>query len=279
MRAPCGRGGLVVDRIAVRGHPLVVEELAHVAATVVGQQHDDDGVFGQVLRGAQSRDDRHAARSADEKSFLAGEAPGHRERLGVADAMDLVHDRRVESGRPEVLADPFDVVAVDRAARVDRADRVGAHDAHGPVRRFEQVPPAAGDRAAGADAGHEVRDPAVGVAPDLGTGRLVVAARTVLVRVLVRLVGAGDLLDESRRDAVVRAGVVGLDRGRSDDDLGSVGAQDRLLVGGDLVGHDEDAAVPALLGDEGEPDAGVAARRLDDRAAGPAAVRRARPHR
>ena len=41
----------------------------------------------------------------------------------------------------------------------------------------------------------------------------------------------------------------------------------RPLVFGDLVGDDEDAAVSALLRDQGETDAGVAARGLDDRAA------------
>ena len=75
----------VVAEEAVGVHPLVVEDLRHVAATRVGQQHDDDGVLGQVLGGAQGGDDGHAARATDEQALLAGEAAGHLEGVGVAD--------------------------------------------------------------------------------------------------------------------------------------------------------------------------------------------------
>ncbi len=61
--------------------------------------------------------------------------------------------------------------------------------------------------------------------------------------------------------------MVRLDGGRAHDDLGPVGLEHVTLVLAHLVGADEDAGVAAALGDEREPDAGVAARRLDDGAA------------
>ena len=67
---------------------------------------------------------------------------------------------------------------------------------------------------------------------------------------------------------VVARGILGLDGHRAHDDLGAVRLEQGDLLGRHLVGHHEDAPVPALGGDDGEPDAGVAARRLDDRAAG-----------
>ena len=95
-----------------------------------------------------------------------------------------------------------------------------------------------------------------------------VVRRGVLgVGVLVGLVPPVDLGGESVRDLVVAARVFGVDGRRADDDLGAVGAEHGDLVAAHLVRHHEHAPVAALLGDERESDAGVAARRLDDRAA------------
>ena len=79
---------------AVVGHPLVVEDLAQVAAAAVGQQHDHDVVLGQLLGRPQRGDDGHAAGAADQQALLAGQPPGHREGVGVGDRDDLVGDRR-----------------------------------------------------------------------------------------------------------------------------------------------------------------------------------------
>ena len=130
-----------------------------------------------------------------------------------------------------------------------------------------QVAPGARDGAAGAGAGDEVGDPAVGVAPDLGAGRLVVRQRAVGVGVLVGLPGARGLAHQPVGRRVVGVGVVRRHGGRADDDLGAVGLEHVALVLGDLVGADEDARVAATLGDQGQPDAGVARGRLDDDAA------------
>ena len=121
--------------------------------------------------------------------------------------------------------------------------------------------------------GDEVGDLAVGVGPDLRTGRLVVTLRTHRIRVLVGLPRAVDLLDEPVGHAVVAVRIVGRHRGRAHHDVGAVRAQHVPLVLADLVGADEDALVAALLGDERQPDTGVARGRFDDGAAG-LAVRR-----
>ncbi len=114
----------------------------------------------------------------------------------------------------------------------------------------------------------EVRDPAVGVGPDLRAGGRVVAVGALGVGVLVRLPAAVDLLDQPVADRVVGVGVVRRDGGRGDDHLGAVGLEDVALVLADLVRAHEDAAVALALGDEGQADTGVAGGRLDDGAAG-----------
>ena len=111
-------------------------------------------------------------------------------------------------------------------------------------------------------------DRAVGVIPDLGTRRLVVAGRAHRVGVLVGLPRAVDLLDQTVGHAVVAVRVIGRHRRRAHHDLSSVGAQHILLVLADLVRADEDALVAALLGDQSQTDAGVAGCGFDDRAAG-----------
>ena len=259
------------DREAVLRQPLVVEDLGQVAAAGVRQQHDDDGVLalrgpgqlvGQLLRGVR----RHPRRAADEQRLLAGQPTGVGERVGVRDLDDPVRDLAVVAVGPEVLADALDEVRAAAAAGVHRPGRVGADDLDVGVLLLEVAADAA-DRAAGADAAHEVGDLPVGLLPDLGTGRLVVGARVVRVGVLVGLPRAG-LGGQPVGHVVVGVGVLGRDRGRADDDLGAVRLQHVALVLADLVGADEDALVALGLRDHGEAHAGVARRRLDDRAAG-----------
>src|SRR5262249_8450405 len=121
--------------------------------------------------------------------------------------------------------------------------------------------------AAGAHPGHEMGDTALGLRPDLRTGRLVVRAGVVRVRVLVGLPGAGDLLHQAVGDGVVRARVFRRHRRRTADDLRAVGPEHVLLVLADLVRADEHAAVATGLRHQGQPDTRVATGRLDDRPA------------
>ena len=248
------------------GHPLVVEDPREVAAAGVGDEHDDDVVFGRLVRDAHGGSDGGAARPTDEETLLARDSAGHQERRLVADRDDPVDDRRVVGLGPEVLADALDQVRPPRSTRVHRAFGVGADDLHARVLRLE-VAADAGDRAARAESRDEVGDPAGGLAPDLGPGRVDVRLRVRGVRVLVRTERAGDLADEPLGRRVVRLRILGRDRDRAHHDLGAVRAQERDLLGRDLVGHDEHALVAALRGDDGEPDTGVARCGLDDRAA------------
>ncbi len=62
--------------------------------------------------------------------------------------------------------------------------------------------------------------------------------------------------------------MVGVDRGRADDDIGAEGPQQLHLLGGDLVGHGEYAPVPPTGRHQRQADTGVARGRLHDRPTG-----------
>src|SRR5208337_2420339 len=119
-----------------------------------------------------------------------GQPPGHVERVGVGNRDDLVGHRAVIRLRPEILADALDQVGPAAAARVHRTLGVCADDANPAAGYLLEVAARAGDRPAGADAGDEMGDFAVGIAPDLRTGGRVVAGRSFRVGVLVWLPGA-----------------------------------------------------------------------------------------
>ena len=123
----------------------------------------------------------------------------------------------------------------------------------------------AGDRAAGADAGDDDVDLAVGVLPDLLRRGLAVDLRVRLVGELAGQDGArtlgGDLLGLGDRALHAEGGV-------GEDQLGAVGPQQRPALLGHRLRHREDDVVAAGGADQGERDAGVARGRLDDGAAG-----------
>jgi hypothetical protein len=151
----------------VLGHPGLVVELRQVAAAGVGQQHDDQRVLG--LRGgvAVGGDQGRAARAADEDPLLAGAATGHLERLGVRHPFPHVDDGGVEGLGPEVLADALDEVG-PAGVPPEYSEPSGSAPTTSDVGvAFLEVAADAGDRAARADPGDEVRDPPVGLAPDL----------------------------------------------------------------------------------------------------------------
>ncbi len=135
------------------------------------------------------------------------------------------------------------------------------------------------DRAAGADADHEVRDPAVGLLPDLRPGLLVVrGASWTGCRTGSPSRRSGPPL-EPRRHRVVRPRVLRIDVGRADDDLGAESLQRVDLLLRLLVGRREDALVALDHGGDGQAHAGVARGALDDRSARlqqPARARRPR---
>ena len=211
--------------------------------------------------------DGQAAGAADEDAFLAGDAPRGKEGILVADFHPVIDQGRVEGARPEVLADPLDLVGVHVVRLgVDAPLRVGADDLDRWVVLLE-VLGHAGDGAASADAGHEVGDSPAALLPDLGAGRLVMRAGVHRVEVLVRLERVRHLACQAVGHRVIAFGRVALDRGWRGDHLGAVGAQEGDFLRGDLVRHDEDAGVTLDRRGDRQPDAGVAAGRLDNRPA------------
>ena len=178
---------------AVVGHPLVVEDFRQVALARVGQQHHDHRVRAGLGGDLQRGNDGHAAGAADQQPLLAGQPAGHGERVAVVDRDDPVGDGGVVGLRPEVLADTLDEVRPAVSAGVDRPDRVGPDHLDPALGNLFEVATDTTDRAAGAHAGHEVRDLPIGLRPHLRAGGLVVGPRVGRVGVLVRFPGTGQL--------------------------------------------------------------------------------------
>ena len=189
---------------AIGVHPRVVEDLRQVRAPAVREDHGDQGVLVEVARHLQRGVHREPARAAHEHPLGLREPAGGDEAVAVGDRDVAVGDGGVVGGGPEVLAHALDEVGMDLFVRVDRALRIGADDLDVRVLLLE-VARHPGDRAAGADADDQVRELAVGLAPQLRPGRLVVRLRVGRVRVLVGLEGAGDVAREAVGDAVVGA--------------------------------------------------------------------------
>ena len=151
---------------------------------------------------------------------------------------------------------------------VDGAFRIGADDLHRTAGSLFQIAARAGDGAAGADAGHKMRDLMVRGLPDFRSGAAVVAFRTVRIVVLVGTVAAGNRLGEAFGDLVVGARIVRTGVGGGHDHFGAIGAQYRTLGFGHLVRQGEDRTVSALQSHERESDTGVAGGRFHDHTAG-----------
>ena len=185
--------------------------------------------------------------------------------VGELDVDDLVDHALVEDRGDEVGADALDLVGAGRALgqqrRVRGLDRDDLRAGHALLEHLAD----AGDRAARADAGDEVVDLAVGVADDLLGGGLAVDLDVRLVLELTgqdRARGLGEDLLGLRDRALHAAGGVG------EDELGAVCLQQQPALDGHGGRHGEDDLVSTCRADHREGDAGVAARRLDDRAAG-----------
>ena len=187
----------------------------------------------------------------------------------------MIDDGEVDVLRQEVLADALGDVRIDLVLVEDagllvflehRSVRVDAPDLDLRIALLE-VAPDARRRAAGAHADHEMRDAAVGLLPDFRPGLLVVRGRVRQVVVLIRLPGVRHLLLEARRHRVVRARILGIDVGRTDDHFGAERLERVDLFLRLLVGRREDALVALDDGGNREPHAGVAGGAFDDGAA------------
>jgi hypothetical protein len=123
----------------------------------------------------------------------------------------------------------------------------------------------AGDGAAGADAGDEDVDRAIGVVPDLLRRGLAVDRRVGRVLELLRDDRAGDLVLEflGSGDSATHAAGAGRQHQFGAEQREHLAALERHRLR-----HHQDQAIAARSGDEGERDAGIARGRLDQRAAG-----------
>ena len=127
--------------------------------------------------------------------------------------------------------------------------------------------------AAGADRAGEAVDLAVGLGPDLGAGRLVMAAPVGEIVELVgpdravRLLG-GDLLGEAAGIAHV-VHRVGVGDRRHEPQIDAAEQQHVLFFLALRLGHDDDRAVAAGVADQRQADPGIAGGALDDDPARP----------
>ena len=133
---------------------------------------------------------------------------------------------------------------------------------------FLEIAPDAGDRAARARGGDEVRDRALRSAPR-SPGPWCRSAPRGLASI-VELVGE-DRVRRFVRDALrhhhVVVRMIGRHRRRRDDDFGAERLEQSHFFLRHLVGHREDALVALERRGDRQPDAGVAARAFDDRSA------------
>ncbi len=148
----------------------------------------------------------------------------------------------------------------------NRSGRVAAHDADRGVLLLEIVPHT-GHRPASAGRRDEMRDAAARLLPQLGTGRRLVGGGVGLVVELVGEHGVRRLVGDPLRhhDVVVR--MVGRHGGRGHNHLGAERLEQTDFLLRHLVGHREDALVAFDRGGDGQADARVAARALDNGAA------------
>ncbi|MNE05037.1 hypothetical protein D3C80_975890 [compost metagenome] len=107
-------------------------------------------------------------------------------------------------------------------------------------------------------------DGALGLAPDLRAGALVVGQRVVQVAELVEHLAAPFAL-HLQRHVTSALHTLGL---AHQHQLGAVGAHRRLALGAHVVRHDQDHAVTLDRRGHGQGDAGVAGGGLDQRIAG-----------
>ena len=259
-------------------HPLVIVEFREIARTRIGEDDHRQPIrlqFAAILDRARQR---RAGRAARENPLLAHQLPRPQKRLAVARALDPVHHAQVGGGRQKVLADALHLVRFRICAfgdrpfvlpnfREDRTLDVHAHNFDVRILGLE-ISPDSADRPARAHADDDVGHATFGLLPDLGAGRHLVGFRVIGIVILVRQNRVGRLTHEALCHLVVRARVIGRDRGGCDDHLRSIGAQVQNLLVAHFVGHDEDGLVTFQGRGNGETYARVPRSRLDNRPAG-----------
>ena len=208
---------------------------------------------------------RCAGGDAHQQAFGGRHQPGCGIGFLLGHGDDLVKYAQVEHIRHEVRADAHQPVWAGLAsAEQGRCGRLHADDA--ALRRMlAQVPSRAGDGAARAHAGNEHVDVPVGVADKFRAGGQLVRHGVGGVGKLTGDPTAGHVLGDLLRlaDGARHALCAG-----GEHHLRAVGLHQQLPLNAHAVRHDDHGAVAARRRDGGQTDAGVAARGLDDGAAG-----------
>src|SRR5215208_6538123 len=268
LEAAVGPFEVLLCSARVGEHPVVVECLGNVVAPGIWEQNDDHGVLGQSLRRTDRPDGGHPARAPDEEALFGHQAAGHEERFPVVYLDHLVHHGWVVVTGVEVLSHALDGVLV-YVVGVGEYRSFGVDtDDPDPGALLFQVAARSRDGSASAHPSDEMCDAAFGLAPDLGSRRLVVGKRIGRVLVLAWLEAARNLLCQPLCDGVVALGVIGR-RSRRDDYLGAHSLQQVLFLFAHLIWHHADAPVAPNRGGQGQTGPRVPARRLDDGPAGP----------
>src|SRR5207247_2017216 len=236
-----------------------------IALAGVGEDGEHHGAPAELPRDADRRRARRAGGDADQKPLEARQRARVLDGLLVRDRDHLVVDGSVEDLGHEARADPLDVVKARLAARQHgRRGRLDGVDGHVGALAAQHLADA-GDGAARADPGHEGVDLRE-LGQDLGRGRAAVDLRVGGIRELLRHVPVGVLGEHllGLADGAVHALRVGREHERR-----AVGDEEGAALLAHRVGHGEHEAVALDRCHQCEADAGVAAGRLDDRAARP----------
>src|SRR5208282_3355619 len=247
---------------------------AQVSFAGIGQ-HDDDGLAGVLRTLGDSHGDRDggSARNAGQDSFFASEPPRVLDRFFVGYLLDFIDEREVQVVGHEPRTDTLNSVRprLQRLAAAllrddgtggrldrDRDDRL----AFGPF----DVARDSGDGAAGADAGHEDVDGAVGVIPYFRAGGRFVDGR---IGGILELLEQDVAIRRRRRDFLgLGDRSVHAARAFGQYEVCAVGNQQFPALEAHRIRHRQGQREVAGGRDERERDAGVAAGRFDQFFAG-----------
>src|SRR3974390_2574373 len=285
--SPVHKGGADVGRARqkiryrqiLRAQEIRIEQFRLGARAAVGEDGDDRVARPELFREPYCAGDINAGRAAEAEAFVFQQVEDQRHGFGVLDEVCFVDDHLLDdvghAAEPDALGDRAAFGRPHLAVREQivhrRAARIGDADDDVLVLPF-QVARYAGERAAGADRADEAVDLAVGLLPDLRTGRDVMRLAVVEVVPLVGedhavLLRLFQFFGEAAADVLVVVRIGKRQRGHFDE-LRAVETQRVLLLLALRARDNDDRAIAARIRDHRQPDAGIAGCGFDDETAG-----------
>ena len=255
-----------------------VEDLAGIAVAIVAEHSDDGLARPEIARHTHRACNVDRARTTEAEAFVFEQVKDVGQGLGIGDTIGQVDLEPFEIGGDPPLADALgDRIAfgLQRAIGVILVERcafrVGKANLDIWIARAQRLGNAR-QRTTRTDRGDKPVDPAVGLVPDFGARGF--DMRT-FVRDIVELVGphgafrelAIELFSQPPRNLDVIVGVLVRLR-RHFDELRAIKAQCVFLFLALRLGNDDHRLEAKRIGDEREPDAGIARSTLHDRATG-----------